>query len=400
MASDESYLRQFKAILLEYGDDLTPDKYDGLDIPNKPSRKTLRKKYGTWQATKVMALGDNNVINNSYLIDQNEKLIKRLEKQRNLNQVVIENCLASISKVSFHPAKVPCPEQVKHNLEFHGMRSDDHAGELVDPNWVQGLSEYNSDLYKKRVDLWTEKVMLFREQDKNSLGLNKLVLHFLGDHLTGESIYAGQAYSIDLSATDQLLMSVETNVNCILKLAEAFPAIEIFGVIGNHGRVGKKGESHHRTNFDYLFFRMLQMALQQQENVRVYVSDSPTMLVRHGNFNFGLNHNDDVISYMGIPYYGLERKARRMSDLYGITVHYKLGGHFHQPANLNDEIFLNGTLVGGSDLSINKMHVSSVPSQKIFYFDNKYGINRESNLYLAKPTKLIPDVNGIYTAYS
>lgn len=94
----------------------------------------------------------------------------------------------------------------------------------------------------------------------------------------------------------------------------------------------------------------------------------------------------------------MERKARRLSDLYGLHLHYKLGGHFHTPANLNDETLMNGTLVGGSDLSVNKMNVATRPSQKIFYFDKDKGINRESNLYLADPVRLTPDENGIYTA--
>jgi hypothetical protein len=124
------------------------------------------------------------------------------------------------------------------------------------------------------------------------------------------------------------------------------------------------------------------------------------MLIRNGKFNFALNHNSDVMSYMGIPYYGLDRKARRVDSLYGMKIHYKLGGHFHVPANLGDETILNGTMVGGSDLSVNKMQMATMPSQKIFYFDRDHGIHRESNLYLADPVILEPDEHGIYTTYA
>ena len=51
-------------------------------------------------------------------------------------------------------------------------------------------------------------------------------------------------------------------------------------------------------------------------------------------------------------------------------------------------------------LSINQMTMATRPSQKIFYFDSEYGINRESNLYLSEPVKLVPDERGIYTAYN
>ena len=123
------------------------------------------------------------------------------------------------------------------------------------------------------------------------------------------------------------------------------------------------------------------------------------MIVKHGNFNHALNHNDTVNAWNGIPYYGLERRARRLSDMYGMPIHYKLGGHFHETSSLADEIFINGTMVGGSDLSINKMSKTSIPSQKIFYYHPIEGINRESTLHLAKRPILTPDENGIYTSH-
>jgi len=335
-----------------------------------------------------------------HLIKQNDAQRKKIEKLCNTNQIIVDHCLASISKCLFKPAKLPPAEKVKTPLEFHAMRSDDHVGEYVSAEGTQGLGGFNKDIFVTRNDRWTQKVVTFREQDKASLGLNKLVIYMLGDHVTGEVIYAGQAYQIDMASVDQLFFCLNEYVKTILTLAGVFPEIEIFCVIGNHGRMAKKGEGHPRSNLDYVLFRSLQNALERQTNVNIFVSESPTMLVQNGNFNFALNHNDGVKGYQGIPYYGLERKARRLSDLYGVRIHHKLGGHFHTPANLADETILNGTIVGGSDLSINKMNVATRPSQKIFYFDPEHGINRESNLYLAEPVNLTPDSNGIYTAYT
>jgi hypothetical protein len=46
------------------------------------------------------------------------------------------------------------------------------------------------------------------------------------------------------------------------------------------------------------------------------------------------------------------------------------------------------------------MQLSGMPSQKMFYFDKKYGINRESNLNLADRIDLKADRYGIYTPIS
>jgi hypothetical protein len=56
-------------------------------------------------------------------------------------------------------------------------------------------------------------------------------------------------------------------------------------------------------------------------------------------------------------------------------------------------------MVGGSNLSINRMNTLSVPSQKMFYFDSEKGVNRETNLYLEDLTELTPDKNNIFTPY-
>ncbi len=397
---ENDLLENLKNILLEYGEDLTPQEYDDLNTPGKPSRSYLRKRIGLWQVCKNKALGGSYDITNEHLIKQNERLLAQLEKQRNVNQVIIDNCLARIDRCSFSSAKIPSSENVKSVQEFFALKSDDHVGELVDPAWVQGVAEYDVNVFKKRLGMWTHKVATFREQDKNALGLNKIIINMLGDHITGEMIYAGQAWNIDVCLVDQLFTCVNAYADALLFIANVFPEVELYCVQGNHGRHGKKGEGHPRSNFDYVFFRMLQKIVAQQENIKVYISESPTMLVRHHIFNFALNHNDDTRGWNGIPYYGLDRKARRLPKLYNMPIHFYLGGHFHSPASLNDETFLNGTMIGGTDLSINKMRVASRPSQTIFYLDPEHGIHRYTNIYLAKPTKLEADSTGIYTAYT
>jgi hypothetical protein len=89
----------------------------------------------------------------------------------------------------------------------------------------------------------------------------------------------------------------------------------------------------------------------------------------------------------------------RLNSLFGIKIDVVLGGHHHQPANISDRVIINGSLPGGSDLSINRMGITNEPSQKIFYFSGKNGINRETNLHLADKMEMKADERGVYTAY-
>ena len=399
-ASDDVLLAQFKDVLDKVGINISANNYDRIDIP-RPARKTLQRRFGSWAEAKTKAFGDI-IVNKTYqaLIEQNKALLNRIDKERDITHAFIDNCLAAIARMNIKPASIPKKEIKTENLEMHAMRSDAHVGEYLDPDLVQGLSHYNAATYKKRVQRWTEKVIKFREQDKNSLGLNKLVIHHLGDQVTGEGIYKGQAFYLDLHLTDQLFLSVDIEASSLLALANVFPKVEIYCCIGNHGRPGRYGANHQKTNFDYLFYRALKQTIESQKNIEIYVSESPSMLVQHGEFIFLLNHGDAAKGWMGIPFYGLERMYRRLPGLYNMVVNYELVGHFHQPASIGDsKVLLNGSLVGGSELSINRMGLTNLPSQKLFYFDKKHGINRETNLHLADPIKLKADENGIFTSW-
>jgi hypothetical protein len=411
--SDKELLYGLKCILEKHGK-CSQNDYDRLTEEGKPGRRTLQRRFNIpWNKIISLAMGEDVLYDNvpeeiekeeisesrKYLIKQNKQLRNELDKQKHLTQVFVENCLAEIEKLNIKPVKIPRKEFTPDNLEFHALRSDAQVGQNTDPMLVQGLSEYNNEIYEDRVKRWTEKIILFKEQDKRSLGLNKLIIHHLGDQVEGECIYGGQPFYLDLSLTDQLFRSVEVESNAILALATVFNEIEIYAVNGNHGRPGKKGDNHIRTNFDYLFYRTLQLTLKKQENIKFFISESPSMLVQHGDFHFLLNHGDNAKSWAGIPFYGLERMFRRLHDLYSIKIDVELVGHHHQPLNISDRIIMNGSLPGGSELSINSMGLTNEPSQKIFYFSQHFGINRETNLHLADKIILSPDDKGIYTSY-
>ena len=400
---------KFRGALDRLGLDISANNYDRLhNKETEPPRKTMERRTGVswsklkeWAATGNLPTPGEPDTNDRFaaILSENQRLGKSLSKARDISQVIIDCCLTEIAKLKIAPVQIPRRETATENLEFHLMRSDAQVGQYTDARWVQGVSRYDSQIYECRVNKLAEKVSLFREQDHRSLGLNKLVVYHLGDQVEGEGIFKGQPFAIDLPGVEQLFHSLRVEAGFVLFLASIFPEVEIFCVPGNHGRPGRKGDNHPKTNFDYVFYRLLQMTLERQENVKVYVSESPSMLVRQGEFNCLLNHGDNATSWNGIPYYGLDRVAKRVHELYGMVINYNFCGHHHTPCNLADRVIMNGCLPGGSDFSVNRLTVATRPSQKIFYFDKDHGINRESNLYLAEPVKMEADENGIFTAY-
>ena len=369
-------------------------------------RKRNRKPVDAMKETSRMNLKKKDHIydpNTPALLDRIQRIREALDAEREKTTHIVNACISSIQELNFKHIKRPVVKKgTQHNLDVHILRSDAQVGCVVDPQFTSGLGKYDWKTYVSRLERLTQKIMTFHDQDHKALGLRRLVSPQLGDQVEGENIFPGQAFTLGLTLVDQVFQSIEVEVNRFwLPLAEIFDTIELFCVPGNHGRSGRKGEGSEKTNWDYVYYRCLKQILETSTaHVKVHVSESPIMLVEHGSYLFCYKHGDDVQSWMGVPYYGLDRSVHKTSRMFNKVIHYNCVGHFHVTGNISDIILVNGTMVGGSALSINKMASSGIPSQKMFYFDKKYGINRESNLYLADRVDLKADRNGIFTPIS
>lgn len=338
------------------------------------------------------------------LLDQNQRLQADLTKERDKTGLLIAALETAMQKYRISPVKVPKQERTyktKEAQDFFALFSDSQIGEVVESEAVQGLSSYNFKIFQRRLNNWVHSILKFRHQDKKALGLNKLVLNFLGDNVEGETIYRGQAFYIDINLFDQVFEGSVKVAEAIRTLASVFPQIECYGICGNHGRPGKKGEHHAKTNFDRFFYAFLSMALRDQTNVKFYTSDGPFMIVRHHRHRIAMIHGHEAQSWMGIPYYGLDRVQMRLKGMFGgLNINLLLCGDKHDPAILHEAIIMNGSFVGGSNFSINTLLLNSVPSQRIFYLDPEWGAHRHTSMWLDEAPKIEEDENRILTPYT
>jgi len=327
-----------------------------------------------------------------------QSAINRLRDQRDIIEQIITAAAAAMPKAD--PIRPGTRSRAKLEQEFHALRGDEQAGARVDAIDTNGIGSYNLEKYAQYVELWTQKILQFKREDERALGLNKLVIAHLGDWIEGESIYPGQPFHIVDNISNVIFNHVlPLEVEAIRILSSVFADIEIFCITGNHGRAGRKGEHHWHSSFEYMLLRMLQFALQSLDNVRVYVSESVSMLVRHGAFTFCYDHGSHLQSNYGVPYYSLDRTYKALPNLYNQIVDAYATGHKHTPTNLSDHVIMNGAFVGANDLSVNKLKCHARPVQKVFYLDREKGINRKTDIYLEDRPKLIADKHGIFTPY-
>jgi hypothetical protein len=340
-------------------------------------------------------------VNNKILV----KRIKTLEAEKNKRESLVSTLCdyfdQIIPSIKVKPVKVAGSVKGKNDLQMHLLLSDLHGFSKIDPESTQGLGSYNLKIFEQRLNCLVEKIVLFKEEDKNSQGLNRLIVHGLGDYVESEGIFPSQAHSIEASATDQVVGVAERLSSMFLTLCKYFTEIEISSVTGNHGRIGgKNGGLHDNFSLDFLVMYITSLLLKNSgmSNIKTFVTHSPMLLSKRGRFIFLIEHGDAVSSYNSLPWYGMERRHMRLEELYKLSIDFHIMGHYHQAGEINaGQILVNGSLPGGSNLSINRMGTSALPMQKIFYFSDKHGINRTTNLILSEFPDLKPDKNGFLT---
>lgn len=331
-----------------------------------------------------------------------DQLIKQLIRERVRTQVVAEACEAAILKLKIDPFPIPKVRESASRASMHVLFSDAQIGQFAEDQWLSRNRGYTFENFCKRLEKFGEKIVLFHKIYSRSFQIPKLVVNMLGDIVEGEGIFKNQAYQLDRVVVDQVFDGQAKIAEWLLMLAQVFPQIEVFGVWGNHGRVGKKGEHPDKCNWDYVLMRNLSALVRNQSNVQIFISESPQMLVQHGSYTFFLNHGDQVKSWNGIPFYGLDRMCYKLPGLTGKIVNYVLVGHFHRHAQIEipgGMLLANGSFPGGCYYSETRLFETSRPSQLMFLFHDEEGIHSESHLVLDSLPDLVPDEHGIMTSY-
>ena len=100
-------------------------------------------------------------------------------------------------------------------------------------------------------------------------------------------------------------------------------------------------------------------------------------------------------SWNSIPYYGIERKTRRLIAVNTIrqqAIHYFIFAHFHSSASIQSttgEVFVNGKWMTTDEYALEKLGEVSEPYQLLFGVHPKYGATWRLPIKLKEDIKKI-----------
>jgi hypothetical protein len=325
------------------------------------------------------------------------KLLKQLKREKALDDRILE---AMIEVAPTIPKVVLPKPKLNVGIATHSeqtavlLLSDLHIGARVDPEEVGGLGEYSYAVFRERMNLLRESVGSIVAHHRMSHPVKHLVVAILGDLIENVTIFASQTEQVDLDLMAQVLAAIGDLIALLLGLLNDFETISVVSVTGNHGRIGRKGEHKRHLNWDYLISKVLEERFRDNPRITFTVPKAPFAIVDIDGYNWLFRHGDNIKSWAGIPWYGLERSTGKWIALQareGRVLHYAASGHLHQQASIpyaGVEILVNGSVVGTTSFSVEQIEAVARPMQWFGFVHPKYGVAGRYYVVLDKPRSL------------
>jgi len=332
---------------------------------------------------------------NIALKDENNRC-KKSYKAAQRNNSVFE-ALADEMKKVVKPIS-PLPKAIKLKSKSKRIRetlvahlSDEHADHDVQPHQVGGIERYNFPIALRRAEEYVDSLLKFSQKTLHNYHFETLWIFAHGDHTSGE-IHGSVEHSYYRNQFRNSLAIGQMHALMLRDLASYFENVKILYVPGNHGRRTPKKDYYGAwDNWDYLVAEAAKMHCSAIENIEFLIPDSFSVGVEIEGWGFHVTHGDEIRSWNSIPWYGIERKTRRLSSMtaaQGKRVHYYCLGHFHNPATqaaLDGETIINGSWVATDPYAYEKLSVFTEPSQWIHGVHKDRGISWRLNMKLRTP---------------
>lgn len=201
------------------------------------------------------------------------------------------------------------------------LLSDTHFDEVVKPEEVAGLNQYDRHIAELRLKAWADNSIKMARHYLSGVTYDGTVVMLGGDIFSGD-IHEELAQTNEDTMLGSLLHWSEQITAALLMFADEFGKVHVPCVVGNHGRMSRKPRMklRARTNFDWLLGKMVERHLANDKRFTFQISENADTLVniyRHGHL---LTHGDQVSGGGGIggiwpPIMRMRaRKAQRAMD--------------------------------------------------------------------------------------
>ena len=315
---------------------------------------------------------------NKLLSRQMDILRERLGARAEMDTILLESIKATAPWPKFVWTKSKTTPSVTAVAAF----GDWHIGEVIDPEETEGYNIYNYEVARSRLfDIYMPAFLNYIDTQRKGYKIDNLVVTLLGDMVSGE-IHDEFIRTNEFPPPVAAAKAGDLAAELISKLSQSFSNVRCECVTAdNHGRLDRKKPCKQRgeRNWNYVVYHIAETALAKHSSISFNRPKSIQYIMEVEGWRVLIEHGDNVRAWMGLPWYGWQRKKGREAwkrQQMGDRFDYMLVGHWHVPVRPFPEMFVNGCLAGASEYDGAAGRFAN-PSQTVFLIHKKHGVFNE-----------------------
>lgn len=357
---------------------LAPSLMDGFDATAKALNKTtiaVQRQYERGKLGKIAPKCKNDEVES---FRRRTELESEREKNRRLvtQLAATEDELRAFKQLDREPSTVVIPAAT-HTKQRQGVPillfSDAHVEEVVRPDQVNGLNEYNPEIAAKCIDRLADGYEWMLRDSRFDCRTGVI---WLGGDLMTNTIHPELLESNAMSPQDTqvwLLDHLEAFFSKVLAITN-LERIIVPCNSGNHARATDKQRvsTRERNSHEQVVYQTLARLFRNDPRLEFQIATGEWNLVDVMGFKLAFTHGDSFNYGGGVGGISIPIRRGIARQFQGESIHQFCMGHFHTRQDFGD-IQINGSLIGYSAYS-QRIHAPPEPRQQSwFMIDSKRG---------------------------
>jgi hypothetical protein len=318
---------------------------------------------------------------------EKDDLIKNYRKEHGKLAVFFDQVTKSITPIE--PVEIRRKKSLGTSVAVPVLHiSDSHMGAVQDPNEIEGFNAFNPDICRRRNIEFVSKAVEWVELHKQAYAINKIAVMITGDLISGD-IHDELIRTNAFPSPVQVVEAAKIHAQQISILCSMFDSVTVhFIVEDNHSRLTRKPQAKEAAlnSFNYLVAELMAAYLGKHNNLEFNVYPMLEKVVEVNGMKYLITHGHTVKGWMGVPWYGIERKVGKesqarmqliMQDIERaktIGFHKYLHGHFHTP--FDGDLYCCSGSVQGTDAYDHQAGRYARPSQPAWMVGKRGEFNR------------------------
>lgn len=254
------------------------------------------------------------------------------------------------------------------------VASDWHVEEVVDPQTVNYLNEYDVSISEARAKEFFTSALRLIEHTQNEVAVNTVILALLGDFITND-IHEELPEVNELLPMEAIMAAQSYIASGIAFLLERTKCkIVVPCHSGNHGRTTKRihVSTEHGHSLEYFMYRNLERQFSSEKRVQFQIARSYHSYCEVFDTTVRFHHGNGVTYYGGVG--GIYIPVNKAIAQWNKAHHADLDifGHFHQLRD-GHNFLSNGSLIGYNAYGVRIKAEYEPPRQAFTVIDNKHG---------------------------